>query len=100
MVRQPSAPIPLKDGRMLATFGDAREMMLSIPEVHQAALHWQHAAVMYCNFVKNTFDASHDFGNNRWREQEPVGNLKYCGAGRGYGSRASEERPVSETRNF
>jgi hypothetical protein len=44
--RQLSAPIPLKDGRMLATFGDARDMMLSIPEVHQTALHWQHAAVM------------------------------------------------------
>jgi hypothetical protein len=44
--RQLSAPIPLKDGRTLATFGDAREMMLSIPEVRQTALHWRHAAVM------------------------------------------------------
>jgi hypothetical protein len=41
-----SAPIVLKDGRTIATFGQARQTILSIREVHQNALHWQHAAVM------------------------------------------------------
>jgi hypothetical protein len=41
-----SAPIVLKDGRTIGTLNQAREMMLSIPEVHQTALHWQHAAAM------------------------------------------------------
>jgi hypothetical protein len=41
-----SAPIVLKDGRTIATLGHARQTILSIPEVHQNALPWQHAAVM------------------------------------------------------
>jgi hypothetical protein len=44
--RQLSAPIMLKDGRRLASLGDARQMMASIPDEHRTALHWQHAAVM------------------------------------------------------
>jgi hypothetical protein len=42
--RQLSAPIPLKDGRTLATFGDAREMMLSLPPIHRRGEMWRYTA--------------------------------------------------------
>ena len=41
--RQFSAPI-LKDGRVIGTLGDAREMMLAIPELHRHEAIWPAAA--------------------------------------------------------
>jgi hypothetical protein len=37
-------PIKLKDGRKIATLGQARELMLARPERHQIRLFWQYAA--------------------------------------------------------
>jgi hypothetical protein len=42
--RQFSAPITLKDGRMIATLGQAREMMLSLSPVRRRCDVWRHAA--------------------------------------------------------
>jgi hypothetical protein len=42
--RQFSAPIVLKDGRVIGTLGDAREMMLAIPELHRHEAIWRAAA--------------------------------------------------------
>jgi hypothetical protein len=36
-------PIKLKDGRALATLGDARELISTLPPMSQAAAHWQDA---------------------------------------------------------
>jgi hypothetical protein len=37
-------PIKLKDGRKIATLGQARELMLALPERHQIRPFWQYAA--------------------------------------------------------
>jgi hypothetical protein len=37
-------PIKLKDGRKIATLGQARELMLALPERHQSRPFWQYAA--------------------------------------------------------
>jgi hypothetical protein len=42
--RKLSAPIVLKDGRMIAKLGDAREMMLAIPVVRRREAIWQATA--------------------------------------------------------
>jgi hypothetical protein len=42
--RQFSAPIVLRDGRAIATLGDAREMMLAIPALHRQEAIWRLAA--------------------------------------------------------
>ncbi len=42
--RKLSKPIALKDGRTIATLGEAREMLLSLPPVHRRGAVWQYAA--------------------------------------------------------
>jgi hypothetical protein len=42
--RQFSAPIVLKDGRVIATLGDARELMLAIPALHRHEAIWRATA--------------------------------------------------------
>ena len=42
--RKLATPIVLKDGRMIATLGEAREMMLSVPPLHRRGAIWQYAA--------------------------------------------------------
>jgi hypothetical protein len=37
-------PIKLKDGRKIATLGQARELMLALSERHQSRPFWQYAA--------------------------------------------------------
>jgi hypothetical protein len=37
-------PIKLKDGREIATLGQARELMLALPERHQSRPFWRYAA--------------------------------------------------------
>jgi hypothetical protein len=37
-------PITLKDGSKIATLGQARELMLALPERHQSRPFWQYAA--------------------------------------------------------
>jgi hypothetical protein len=37
-------PIALKDGRMIATLGQARAVMLALPDRHQVRPFWQYAA--------------------------------------------------------
>jgi hypothetical protein len=44
--RKFAKPIALKDGRTIATLGEARALILSLPDLHQTTLHWQHAAKM------------------------------------------------------
>jgi hypothetical protein len=39
-----TTPIKLKDGRTLATLGEAREMMLSVPPLHRRGPVWRYAA--------------------------------------------------------
>jgi hypothetical protein len=41
--RQLSAPIILKDGRIIATLLEARALMLNLPFRHQVRLDWQYA---------------------------------------------------------
>jgi hypothetical protein len=36
-------PVTLNDGRTVATFADARELMLALPERYQRNAHWQYA---------------------------------------------------------
>jgi hypothetical protein len=42
--RKLAEPIALKDGRTIATLGDAREMMLSIPPNHRQDAVWRYHA--------------------------------------------------------
>jgi hypothetical protein len=42
--RKLSKPIALKDGRTIATLGEAREMMLSLPPIHRRGPIWRFAA--------------------------------------------------------
>ena len=42
--RKLRVPIKLKDGREIATLGQGREVMLALPERHQARPFWQSAA--------------------------------------------------------
>jgi hypothetical protein len=42
--RQLSVPIVLKDGRVIATLGYAREMMLAIPALHREEAIWRTTA--------------------------------------------------------
>ena len=41
--RKLSKPITLKDGRTIAILGQAREIMLSLPEADQRKEHWLYA---------------------------------------------------------
>ena len=36
-------PVKLNDGRAISTLEDARDLMLSLPELHQRNAHWQYA---------------------------------------------------------
>ena len=51
-------PIKLKDGRTLNTLGDARALILSLPELHQRNGHWQYAAelLLIASASKNRSD--------------------------------------------
>jgi hypothetical protein len=40
-VRKLDRPIPLKDGRMLATLADAHSLMASLPVIRLRTDHWQ-----------------------------------------------------------
>jgi hypothetical protein len=42
--RKFAEPITLKDGRTIATLGEAREMMLSVPPYHRQGAVWRYAA--------------------------------------------------------
>jgi hypothetical protein len=42
--RKLSQPIALIDGRTIATLGEAREMMLSLPPLHRRGTVWRYAA--------------------------------------------------------
>jgi hypothetical protein len=42
--RKLATPIKLKDGRSIATLGEARAVMLALPDRHQARPFWQYAA--------------------------------------------------------
>jgi hypothetical protein len=44
LVPQLAKPIVLKDGRTVATLGEAREMMLSLPPIHRRSPVWRFAA--------------------------------------------------------
>jgi hypothetical protein len=44
LVRQLSAPITLRDGRTIATLGQAREMMFSLPPASRSKSTWRIAA--------------------------------------------------------
>jgi hypothetical protein len=39
-------PIALKDGRMIATLAEARDLITTLPSLHQGAEHWQDADEM------------------------------------------------------
>jgi hypothetical protein len=38
------APLPLKDGRRLATLGDAADLIIALPESRRFQTHWQQVA--------------------------------------------------------
>lgn len=40
-------PLVLKDGRVLETLSDTRDMILGLPEGQQRAPYWQHAAELF-----------------------------------------------------
>jgi hypothetical protein len=44
--RQFSTPIALKDGRRIATVGDARALITALPLRHQMSTHWRHTSDM------------------------------------------------------
>jgi hypothetical protein len=41
--RDLGAPIVLKDGRRIATIGEARALIAALPIQHQMRAHWRHA---------------------------------------------------------
>jgi hypothetical protein len=58
--RKLRVPIKLKDGREIATLGQAREVMLALPERHQARPFWQYAAELLIDAAENGTRASID----------------------------------------
>jgi hypothetical protein len=42
--RKLATPITLKDGRTIATLGQAREMLLSLPMIHRRGNMWRYTA--------------------------------------------------------
>jgi hypothetical protein len=44
--RKFAKPIALKDGRLIATIGDARAVMLSLPERRRRSEHWLYAGAL------------------------------------------------------
>jgi hypothetical protein len=53
-------PLVLKDGRVLETLSDARDMILGLLEGQQRAPYWQHAADLLLYAAKNDKDAIDD----------------------------------------
>ena len=53
-------PIKLKDGRKIATLGQARELMLALPERHQSRPFWQYAAELLIEAAERGDRASVD----------------------------------------
>jgi hypothetical protein len=53
-------PIKLKDGRKIATLGQARELMLALPERHQIRPFWQYAAELLIDAAERGDRASVD----------------------------------------
>jgi hypothetical protein len=53
-------PIKLKDGRKIATLGQARELMLALPERHQSRPFWQYAAQLLIEAAERGDRASVD----------------------------------------
>jgi hypothetical protein len=51
--RQFSAPITLKDGRTIATLGQAREMMFSLPPANRRESTWRAAAAQLSEAAAN-----------------------------------------------
>jgi hypothetical protein len=49
-------PIKLKDGRKIATLGQARELMLALPERHQSRPFWQYAAELLIEAAEHNGD--------------------------------------------
>jgi hypothetical protein len=52
--------IKLKDGRKIATLGQARELMLALPERHQSRPFWQYAAELLIDAAERGDRASVD----------------------------------------
>jgi hypothetical protein len=86
-------PIKLKDGRKIATLGQARELMLARPERHQIRLFWQYAAELLIEAAGrgNRAIVGHHRNRRRFRRQpgardsalgEAVGELAEVGGGR------------------
>jgi hypothetical protein len=57
--RKLAKPIVLKDGRTIATLGDAREMMLSLPVLHRNGVMWQFTAEILKDAAADYFHGSH-----------------------------------------
>jgi hypothetical protein len=53
-------PIKLKNGRTIATLGQARELMLALPERHQIRPFWQYAAELLIDAAERGDRASVD----------------------------------------
>jgi hypothetical protein len=53
-------PIKLKNGRTVATLGQARELMLALPERHQIRPFWQYAAELLIDAAERGDRASVD----------------------------------------
>jgi hypothetical protein len=51
-------PIKLKDGRKIANLGQARELMLALPERHQPRPFWQYAAELLIDAAESSNPAS------------------------------------------
>ena len=54
--RELATPIKLKDGRKIATLGQARELMLALPERHQLRPFWQYAAELLIEAAEHNGD--------------------------------------------
>jgi len=53
-------PLVLKDGRVLATLSDIRDMILGLPEGRQREPYWQHAADLLRYAAENDKEAIDD----------------------------------------
>src|SRR5580698_9688528 len=58
-------PIKLKDGRKIATLGQARAVMLALPERHQFRPFWQYAAELLIEAAEHNGDVGGAPGNFR-----------------------------------
>jgi hypothetical protein len=58
--RKLSPPLAPKNGRVLKTLSDARDMILGLPEDRQRAPHWLHAGELLLYAVENDKEAVDD----------------------------------------